>query len=109
MFVSLYTVLLLAFGVFPSAYAVYLAFTKRNAFVGFDNFAKVFKDFRFLPAIEHVGLYIVVWLVSLAIIVVVLAIIIHAIGARWLSSTVRFLYYVPGAVSGASAVMIWQS
>ena len=54
-FVSLYTLFLLVFGVFPSIYAVYLAFSKKGAFVGFDNFIKVFKDYRFLPAVEPSG------------------------------------------------------
>jgi multiple sugar transport system permease protein len=106
-FISLYTVFLVLFGLLPSAYAIYLAFTKRNAFVGVANFVKVFKDYRFLPAVEHVGLYLVVWLVSLIILVVVLAIIVHTIGVKWLSTGVRFLYYIPGALAGASSVMLW--
>lgn len=106
-FVSLYAVFLLAFGVLPSLYAIFLAFTKRGAFVGLDNFVKVFKDYRFLPAVEHVGLYLLVWLVSLVVLVVLLAVIVHAIGVRWLSTGMRFVYYVPGALAGASSVMLW--
>lgn len=106
-FVSAYTLFLLVFGVFPSLYAIYLAFTKRRAFVGVDNFVKVFKDFRFLPAVEHVGLYLLIWLVSLVVLVVLLAIVVHGIGTRWLSTGVRFLYYIPGALAGASSVMLW--
>ena len=106
-FVSLYALFLLAFGVMPSLYAVFLAFTKRGAFVGFDNFVKVFKDYRFLPAVEHVGLYLLVWLVSLVVLVVLLAVIVHAVGVRWLSTSMRFIYYIPGALAGASSVMVW--
>jgi multiple sugar transport system permease protein len=106
-FVSLYTVFLVLFGILPSLYAIYLAFTKRGAFVGVDNFVKVFKDFRFLPAVEHVGLYLLIWLVSLVVLVVLLAIVVHGIGTRWLSTGVRFLYYIPGALAGASSVMLW--
>ena len=84
-FSSGYALLLLVFGLFPCAYAIYLAFTKRGAFAGFANFAKVFKDYRFLPAVEHVGLYLLVWLVSLVVFVVLLALVVHAIGVRWLS------------------------
>jgi len=105
--VSLYTLLLLVFGILPTLYAIFLAFTKKGAFAGFDNFAKVFKDFRFLPAVEHVGLYLLVWLVSLVVLVVVLAIVIHSLGTKWLSTSVRFLYYIPGALAGASSVMLW--
>ena len=106
-FVSLYTVFLVLFGILPSLYAIFLAFTKRGAFVGVDNFVKVFKDFRFLPAVEHVGLYLLIWLVSLVVLVVLLAIVVHGIGTRWLSTGVRFLYYIPGALAGASSVMLW--
>ena len=38
LFVSGYTLLLLAFGLLPTLYAVYLAFTRNGAFVGVDNF-----------------------------------------------------------------------
>ena len=107
-FVSLYTLFLLAFGLLPTLYAVFLAFTKKGAFVGTDNFLKVFKDYRFLPAVGHVGLYLVVWLAALIVLVVLLALIVHAIGLRWLSTGTRFLYYIPGALAGASSVMLWR-
>jgi multiple sugar transport system permease protein len=32
---------------------------------------------------------------------------VHAIRARWLSASVRFLYFIPGALAGASSVMLW--
>ena len=106
-FVSAYTLFLVVFGILPSLYAVYLAFTKKGAFVGIDNFIKVFKDYRFLPAVEHVGVFLVVWLVGLVFFVVLLALVVHSIGIRWLSSSMRFLYYIPGALAGASSVMLW--
>jgi multiple sugar transport system permease protein len=106
-FVSLYTLFLLAFGVLPALYAIYLAFTKKNAFVGLDNFIKVFKDYRFWPAVEHVGIFLVVWLIMLVILVVVLSLLVHSIGIRWLSTGTRFLFYIPGALAGASSVMLW--
>lgn len=102
-----YGLLLLAFGVLPTLYAIFLAFTKNGAFAGFDNFIKVFTDYRFLPAVQHVAIYLVVWLVSLTLLVVLLALIVHAVRARWLSTSVRFLYYIPGALAGASSVMLW--
>ncbi len=106
-FVSLYTLFLIAFGVFPTLYAVFLAFTKKGGFVGLDNFIKVFNDYRFLPAVQHVGIFIVVWLIALVVLVVVLALIVHGIGIRWLSPSMRFMYYIPGALAGASSVMLW--
>jgi len=106
-FCSLYALFLLVFGVLPSVYAIFLAFTKRGAFVWFDNFVKVFGDYRFLPAVQHVGLYLVVWLASLVVLVVLLAVLVHAVGVRWLSAGLRFVYYIPGAFAGASSVMLW--
>jgi multiple sugar transport system permease protein len=106
-FSSGYGILLLAFGVMPALYAIFLAFTKNGAFVGFDNFVKVFGDYRFFPAVQHVAIYLVVWLVSLTLLVVLLALIVHAVRSRWLSTSIRFLYYIPGALAGASSVMLW--
>jgi multiple sugar transport system permease protein len=106
-FVSLYTLFLVVFGILPSLYAIYLAFTKKGAFVGFDNFIKVFKDYRFLPAVEHVGVFLIVWLIGLVVFVVLLALMVHSIGIRWLSGSMRFIYYIPGALAGASSVMLW--
>ncbi|WP_395815503.1 carbohydrate ABC transporter permease [Devosia sp.] len=67
----------------------------------------MFKDYRFLPAVEHVGVFLIVWLVGLVFFVVLLALVVHSIGIRWLSSSMRFLYYIPGALAGASSVMLW--
>ncbi len=106
-FAGPYTLFLIAFGILPMLYAIYLAFTKKNAFVGIDNFLKVFKDYRFLPAVEHVSIFIAVWLVMLVILVVALALLVHSIGIRWLSGSMRFIYYIPGALAGASSVMLW--
>lgn len=106
-FVSAYVLFLLAFGIGPALYALVLAFTQDGAFVGVDNFARVFADYRFLPAVGHVALYIVVWLASLIVLVVLMALLVHAIRIRWVSVSVRFLYYIPGALAGASSVLLW--
>jgi multiple sugar transport system permease protein len=106
-FSSGYTLLLVFFGLVPTLYALYLAFTRDGAFAGIDNFARIFSDYRFWPAVANVGIYLAAWLISLVILVVVLALIVHAITLRWLSMSVRFLYYIPGALAGASSVMLW--
>ena len=107
-FVAAYVVLLVAFGVVPTAYAVYFAFTDGNArFNGLANFATAAADFRFVPAVEHVGLYLVFWLVALVVFVVGLSLLLHRLTARGVSRTLRFVYYVPGALAGAAGVMVW--
>ena len=106
-FCSGYVLLLLTFGVLPMVYALYLSFTKRGQFVGLDNYEKVIGDFRFFPAVQHVAAFLAIWVVTLTVLVVLLALIVHAVRIRWLSSTARFLFYIPGAFAGAASVMLW--
>ncbi|GII33031.1 carbohydrate ABC transporter permease [Planotetraspora mira] len=107
-FIALYAVLTIAFGILPALYAVYLAFTDGDGrFAGIANFTKVMGDFRFLPAVAHVALYLVMWLVALVVLVSFLAIVVHTVRVRWLSKTLRLVFYLPGALAGASSVLLW--
>lgn len=107
-FIALYAALTVAFGILPAVYALYLAFTNGDGgFAGLGNFTKVVRDFRFLPAVGHVALYLVIWLVALVVLVAFLAIVVHAIRVRWLSRTLRLVFYLPGALAGASSVLLW--
>lgn len=106
-FSSGYVLLLLVFGVLPMIFALYLSFTKSGQFVGLDNYVKAVGDFRFLPAVQHVAAFLVIWVVTLTVLVTLLALIVHAVRVRWLSSTTRFLFFIPGAFAGAASVMLW--
>lgn len=108
LFVGPYVVLFLLFGVLPVLYSLYLAFTTaEGASAGFDNFATAASDFRFLPAIQHVGLFMLIWLVVLTLLVVGLTLVMHRLARRRTKTFVRFAYYVPGALAGASSVLLW--
>jgi multiple sugar transport system permease protein len=108
LFITPYVVFTLAFGVIPGLYAVYLAITDaQGGFAPTANFARVIGDFRFFSAARHVAAFVVIWLVALVVLVVFLAIVVHAIRVRWLSSTARLFFYIPGALAGASSVMLW--
>jgi len=101
-------VLLVAFGVVPAVYAVYFAFTDDGGrFVWLANFLAAADDFRFVAAVGHVALYLVFWLVTLVVLVVGLALLLHRVTARPVSRALRFLYYVPGALAGAASVLVW--
>ena len=107
-FVAGYVILLVAFGVVPVAYGIYFAFTNAdNYFAGFANFVQSAQDFRYVPALEHIGLYLLIWLVALVILVTGLALVLHQLPVRRLSGLVRFLYYIPGALAGAASVLVW--
>ncbi|WP_425558642.1 carbohydrate ABC transporter permease [Catenulispora subtropica] len=100
--------LLIAFGVVPTGYAVYFAFTDEGAhFTGLSNFTRAAADFRFGPAVGHVALYLVFWLAALVVFVVGLSLLVHRLSARGVSKALRFLYYIPGALAGAASVMVW--
>ncbi|WP_426507374.1 carbohydrate ABC transporter permease [Dactylosporangium sp. McL0621] len=106
-FVAGYVTLLLMFGIVPVVYALWLALTNSDGqLVGVGNFTRVFADYRFVPAFSHVGLYILYWLISLMVLVVTLALMLHG-RFRRTTSVIRFLYYLPGAFAGASSVLLW--
>lgn len=96
-FVAAYVVLLVTFGVVPSGYALYFAFTNAGGrFSGLANFSSAASDFRFVPAVGHVALYLLFWLVALVVFVVGPALLLQRLAARGISRTLRFVYYVAG-------------
>lgn len=108
-FVSVYVLLLLLFGVVPTAYALYLAFTKESKpwhWAGLSNFLKTGHDFRFVPAFEHIAIYLAIWLSALVVLVLFLALMLHA-GMRRVVPAFRFLFYLPGALAGSASVLVW--
>ncbi|MCX5269456.1 carbohydrate ABC transporter permease [Streptomyces sp. NBC_00199] len=106
-FVSGYVVLLLGFGVLPTCYAVWLSLTNaRGQLVGLGQFTRTFTDYRFGPAFLHIGLYLLVWLAALMILVVLLSLMLHG-RMRRASTTLRFLFYLPGALAGVASVLLW--
>ena len=108
LFVAPYVVLLALFGIIPVAYSFYLAFSSSSGqFAGFANFTKTARDYRFVPAVEHVAAYLVIWLAALTVLVVLLALLVHRVTARRTRTFLRFAYYLPGALAGASSVLLW--
>ena len=106
-FVLPYLPFLIVFGVAPTIYALDLAFTNvGGGWVGFHNFVRTYHDFRFISAFRHVLVYTCVWLAALMVFVVGLALLLHGRASR-VSSAFRFLFYIPGALAGSAAVLVW--
>jgi multiple sugar transport system permease protein len=106
-FVLPYVPFLIAFGIAPMVYALKLAFTNdKGGWIGLHNFTRTFDDYRFGPAFKHVVLYTGVWLAALVVFVVALALLLHGRANR-VSSTFRFVFYIPGALAGAASVLVW--
>ena len=108
LFVSGYVILLLAFGVLPTLYAVYLAFTNaRGQFTGLNQFVRAFQDFRFWPAFGNITVYLVFWLLMIVVLTVGVAVVLRSRMPAPLSAAIRFLYYIPGALAGVASVLVW--
>ena len=106
-FVLPYLPFLILFGIAPTIYALDLAFTNvKGGWVGFDNFTRTFDDYRFVGAFKHILFYTSIWLGLLVVFVVGLTLLLHGRANR-VSSTFRFLFYIPGALAGAASVVIW--
>jgi multiple sugar transport system permease protein len=106
--VAPFALLFLIFGIVPVGYSLYLAVTTPSgAFAGGSNFTKAATDFRFLPAAGHVAVFVAIWLVLLTVLVVTLTLLMHRVVRRRTKTFVRFAYYIPGALAGASSVLLW--
>ncbi|MCU1549954.1 MAG: sugar transporter permease [Glaciihabitans sp.] len=110
-FVAPYLVLLVAFGVAPALYGLYQAFIVTSVvgpstFSLTQNFSDVLTDYRLPGASLNVLLYLLAWLPALLVIVFGLALAIDAKRTKFAALT-RFVTYVPGAVTGAAAALLW--
>jgi multiple sugar transport system permease protein len=107
LWVGSYVVLLALVGIYPAGYALELAVTSfAGHFVGLRNFRNSYHDFRFVPAFEHVALFMAIWLSALIVIVLGLSLLVHALSPR-VSSAFRFLFYAPAAFAGSASVLVW--
>lgn len=111
LYVLPYVLLLLVFGFGPAVYAIGLSFTDTLAtgvhFAGLHNYVLAVSDFRFASAFVHVAIYLCIWLPMMIIGVLVLALLLQARPGR-LSALARLIYYLPGAVTGSAAVVLWM-
>ncbi len=109
-FVAPFLVFLVAFGIFPIGYALYLSLSNTQGDPDghglLANYITGNKDFRFVPAVSHIGLYLVMWLPTLIVVVFVAAFLLEARPGR-ISTSLRVIFYVPGALAGSAAVLVW--
>jgi multiple sugar transport system permease protein len=107
-FVAGYLILLLLFGVAPTLYAIWLAFSNSSGqLVGIGNFTQLLSDYRFWPAFENIAIYLVIWMIVLVVAVVGLALMLHG-RLRRASTVARFVCYLPGALAGVARALVWM-
>ncbi|MGH3375825.1 MAG: carbohydrate ABC transporter permease [Actinoallomurus sp.] len=106
LFLLPYLLFLLAFAVVPLLYGAYMSLQKTGGGFTLDNWGAVLGDDRLTEAVAHVGVFLLAWLPSLALLVVATALTLHARRGRF-GAVMRFVYYLPGAVTGAAAALLW--
>jgi multiple sugar transport system permease protein len=112
-FVLPYTLFLIAFGVGPGFYAIWISLRKvipgegiDSGFVGFTNYATVLGDERFRAALQHIGMFLLYWLPASVLLATVLALLLHASSGP-IPDVARMVYFLPGAVVGAASAVLW--
>lgn len=111
LFVLPYVLALLAFGLGPGLYAVLISFAKfemgtpRYFAAGLGNYHQAFTDFRFASTAVNISKYLIVSVPLGIAMVVVIAVLLHMRPGR-VSSALRTLFFIPGAVTGPVLVLL---
>ena len=107
LFVGGYAALLGVVGLWPAGYALNLALTTFDgAFSGLSNFTASYNQGFLVPAFEHVGEFMLIWLTALIVMVIGLSLFMHTL-ARRVSAVFRFVFYIPAAFAGSASVLLW--
>lgn len=105
---SPYLFLLVAFGLVPIivAFQSSMGISMANPDGGLDNYLIVVKDFRFLPALKNVGIFLAIYLPAMLIVVTFLSLLIdvrHDRSNRWIMTGL----IAPAAITGSVAILVW--
>ncbi len=103
-----YLVLLLAFGIIPIVVAGYYSMGSSitNPGGGPLNFLQALQDFRFLPALINVGIFLLIYVPAMLIVVAGMSLLLDTVRGRW-NLPLRLTYIVPASLTGATAVLVW--
>lgn len=108
-----YILLFLVAAAIPIGYAFWIALQKaptlvnpQSGFGGFDSFIVAVTDYRFIDTFVNIFTVMAIWLPLMIFGIVGLALLIHASPGRY-GSTMRFIYYLPGALSGIANFVLW--
>lgn len=106
-----YFLVMLAFGLGPGIYALVISFADFTTGLpvyfaaGFSNYLTVIKDYRFVFTFANIGKFLVISVPLGIAMVVVLAILLQLRPGR-LSTALRTLYFISGAVTGPVLVLV---
>ena len=103
-----YLVLLVMFAIVPIVMAASVSMEKSmtNPDGLFGNYLFVLQDFRFLPAVINVSLFLLIYLPAMLIVVAVLSLLLDSIQSRY-TVPLRLAYLVPAGITGSVAILVW--
>jgi multiple sugar transport system permease protein len=104
-----YLLLLVIFGVVPIVLAFESSLAPHpflNPDGGLDNYLIVFQDFRFMPALLNVALFLVIYLPVMLFVVILLSILLDVRPGRQ-NKYLMTLFIVPAAITGSVAILVW--
>ena len=108
LFLLPYLILLAGFGILPLLFAIGFSFSDMvdGGFAGLANYATALTDYRFLAAAAHVLTYALIWIPSLVLLAVGLALLLQAVPDR-AAGLLRGVFFLPGAVTASALVLLW--
>lgn len=103
-----YVILLLAFGVAPVVIAIATSLEPSgvNPDGGLGNYLYALTEFRFLPAAINVAIFLAIYLPSMLLVVVSVALMLDNLKPK-VTLPLRLAYIVPAALTGSLSVLIW--
>jgi len=103
-----YLALLVVFGLIPIVVAAMTSLepSPLNPGGGPLNYLLVLQDFRFLPALGNVAIFLLLYVPSMLIVVALMSLLLDTVQGRW-NLPLRLAYIVPASLTGAVAVLVW--
>jgi len=111
LFVAPFLVIFVAMLVVPLVYAGYLSLFREQliggtSFAGLDNYTRAFGDERLWQGVARVGVFFLIQVPIMLVLALAFALALDS-GVLWLSRLFRLGFFVPYAVPGVVATLMW--
>ena len=111
LFVAPFMVVFVAMLVVPLVYAGYLSLFREQliggtSFAGLDNYTRAFGDERLWQGVARVGMFFLIQVPIMLVLALAFALALDS-GVLWLSRLFRLGFFVPYAVPGVVATLMW--
>lgn len=111
LFVAPFLVVFVAMLVVPLVYAGYLSLFREQlvggtSFAGLDNYTRAFGDDRLWQGVARVGMFFLIQVPIMLVLALAFALALDS-GVLWLSRLFRLGFFVPYAVPGVVATLMW--